>query len=194
MRKVIFESSISSDGFIEGPNGELNWLCPHARPASLRGFLSLFDTIFYGRRTYEKLGMVKLPEEINGIDKEVAYAVLRMRKYVFSRTQTHVQGNGMVVREDLEPEVKRIREEEGKNIWLCAGPDLLKAFAVLDLVDDYLLSVHPIALRSGKPLFEGRKMPDGLRLVEDHKLKSGVIVMHYRPESRINRHYDGRGI
>jgi dihydrofolate reductase len=187
MRKVIFESSVSLDGFIEGPDGELDWLLCGNEPPDIKSFLSSFDTIFYGRKTYEKIGMPNAGDEIgSGIREQFLSALQAMRKYVFSRTRRHVQGNAMVVSENLELEVRRITEEDGKNIWLCGGADILKTFARLDLVDEYFLSVHPVVLAGGKPLFEGTKVPLNLNLVEEHKLRSGVVILRYIPASRIN--------
>ena len=185
MRKVIFECSVTSDGFIEGPNGELEWLLPSHPAHDPYGFLSQFDTMFCGLKTYERLGIVKVSAEMNTLERKLFYTLHGMRKYVFSRSEKHVSGNGMVIGDDFEAEVKRIRGEDGKAIWFCGGPDLLKTFMTLDLVDEYFLSVHPVQLRSGKPLFEDMKTPENLRLVNNHRLKSGVIVMHYKPESRI---------
>ena len=186
MRKVIFESSVSLDGFIEGPNGELDWLLCADEPADIKSFLSSFDTIFYGRKTYDKMGIPKPGNEVfSGIGEQFLSAVQGMRKYVFSRTRKHVEGNAMVINENLEPEVRRIREEDGKDIWLCGGADILKTFTRLDLVDEYFLSVHPVILADGKPLFEGIRIPLNLNLVQEHKLRSGVVILRYVPVSRI---------
>jgi dihydrofolate reductase len=130
MRKVIFESSISLDGFIEGPGGELDWLQQGQDAVDISAFLSSFDTIFYGRKTYDKIGVPKRKDARMGSKEERFFlAVEGMRKYVFTRTMKHVEGNAMVIGDNLEVEVKRIREEEGKNIWLCGGADILRTFA-----------------------------------------------------------------
>ena len=194
MRKIVFESSVSLDGFIEGPNGELDWLLADDTPANVRRFLSAFDTIFYGRKTYERFIVANAANQlVPQCDKEFHYLLHGMRKYVFSRTEKHVDGNAMVLRDNVEAEVLRIRAEHGKDIWFCGGADLLRTFVALDLVDEYLLSIHPVTLTAGKPLFMGGKIPSDLKLVQKHKLRSGVIVLQYRPENRINEKiYDGR--
>lgn len=187
MRKVIFESSVSLDGFIEGPNGELDWLLCADEPADMNSFFSSFDTIFYGRKTYDKMAIPHSDNEASSaVTKQFLSAVQAMRKYVFSRTRKHVEGNAMVIHQNLESEVRRIREEYGKDIWLCGGADILKTFARLDLVDEYFLSVHPVILAGGKPLFEGMKVPLNLKLVEKRKLGSGIVILRYLPASRIN--------
>lgn len=189
MRRVIFESSISRDGFIEGPAGELDWVFPdtkHEGRTSARRLLSCFDTIFFGRKTYEKIGLFDISApHLSGAEKEMFYLLHGMRKYVFSRTMKHVPGNAMVISTNLREEVLRIREEEGKDIWLWCGADLLETFVKLDLVDEYILSVQPVLLHSGKPLFQGNKRPVGLNLVNRHNLRSGVVILHYASGSKI---------
>ena len=196
MRKVIFESAVSIDGFIEGPNGEMDWLVFEEEICNASEFLSEFDTIFYGRKAYEKFGIPRFLEpDLPEAEREFYNTIHAMRKYVFSRTEKHVAGNGMVVSENLEAEVIRIREEEGKNIWLCGGADILKTFADLDLIDEYVLTVHPVLLSSGKPLFAGIKKPLNLKLIDKKNLKSGVVILHYRPETRLkNEYHDHRSV
>jgi dihydrofolate reductase len=188
MRSVIFESSVSLDGFIEGPNGELDWLVyDDSEIFDVQAFLASFDTIFFGRKTYDRMGFPELVDrDLTEAEKEFYYLLHGMRKYVFSRTEKHVRGNGMVVSENIAEEVRRIRDEEGKNIWFFGGADILKTFAELDLIDEYVLTVHPVLLSSGKPLFAGNRKPLNLRLVAKRDLKSGVVILHYKPETRLN--------
>lgn len=187
MRKIVFESSVSLDGFIEGPNGELDWLVFDYKPANVSKFLSVYDTIFYGRKTYETLTAKSTMERVKmHIEWPVHDALYGMRKYVFSRTEKHVEGNAMVVGDNLEAEVQRIREEQGKHIWFCGGADILKTFMKLDLVDEYVLSIHPIVLMAGKPLFPERQIPVDLKLVAKCRMPSGVVILHYKPENRVN--------
>lgn len=187
MRKIVFESSVSLDGFIEGPNGELDWLVHDNKPTDLLRLLSMFDTIFYGRKTYEALTRTRVYEGSRPeLERPVHDALYGMRKYVFSRTEKHVEGNAMVIGDNLESEVRRIRAEEGKNIWFCGGADILRTFAKLDLVDEYVLSVYPIALSAGKPLFPERRIPPDLQLIQKHRTPSGVVILQYKPLSKLN--------
>lgn len=126
-------------------------------------------------------------------EKELLYMMHRIRKYVFSRTSKHVAGNAMVISCSIREEVLRLREEEGKDILFCGGADLLKTFMTLDLIDDDLISVEPVLLKNGKPLFPGNKRPLSLKLVARRNRRSGVTIFHYQPESRLNSHsYEDR--
>ena len=198
MRRVIFETSISMDGFIEGPEGELDWMVPsdEDEPEEETGSLfAVFDTIFFGRKTYETIAQVSQHGMSSDNEKEFFYLMHGMRKYVFSRSVRHVQGNAMVISGNIEEEVLRIRGEEGKDIWFRGGANLLQSFMALDLVDEYVLSVHPVLLNSGKPLFSGNNRPTSLTLVKKQKLKSGVVLLRYKPESRLNvKTYEGRSL
>lgn len=118
-------------------------------------------------------------------ERDFLYTLYGMRKYVFSRTLKHVEGNGMVIFRDLEAEIRRIRDEKGKNIWFRGGPDLLKTFRELDLVDEYLIIVHPVRLHSGKAVFADQQMVrQNLVLIGKQALPSGATMLQYRPLSR----------
>lgn len=186
MRKIVFQSSVSLDGFIEGPNGELDWLMAGHRPADVLRLVATFDTIFYGRKMYEALNTTRIFERTRvKMDKPLHDPLYGVRKYVFSRTEKHVEGNAMVVGDGLASEVERIRAERGKNICFRGGADILKTFAGLDLVDEYVLSVHPVLLRAGKPLFPESQFPTDLKLMQTYKTASGIAILHYQPGSKV---------
>lgn len=199
MRSILFESSVSMDGFVEGPDGELDWIVAdrdNEEENSVRNYLSRFDTIFFGRRAYQKMGLTTIDGlDLSEAEKEFFYLMHGMRKYVFSTTVKHVPGNAMVISQNIKDEVVRIREEQGKDIWLCGGPGILSTFLELDLVDEFVLVVQPVLLGGGKPLFAGNKKPLNLILIDKRKLKSGVVILHYKPESRLKTQtrYGSRG-
>jgi dihydrofolate reductase len=186
MRKLIAEMAVSLDGFIEGPKGEMDWLEP--LPSGVQAstffntFLSAFDTIFYGRVAYERFGVEgalnpSLPEE----QRLLSSKANNMRKYVFSRKLKHVAGNGMVISNNVEAEVRRIKEEDGRDIWLCGGACITKSLSTLNLIDEYILAVQPVILGSGKPLFHTMTERMRLKLVDKKKLPSGIVLLRYNP-------------
>ncbi len=197
MRRVIFEVSISLDGFIEGPNGEMDWLVGSGDGLfDGQAFFDSFDTMFFGRKAYERIA---IPPNAHALlreeDHEFFYLLHGMRKYVFSRREKHVRGNGMVVCDNLVEEVNRIRAEDGKNILFCGGADIFATFAELDLIDEYVLMVHPVLLRGGKLLFRDDGKSLGLELIGKQSLNSGVVILHYRPANRIKEvNYESRSI
>ena len=195
MRKIIFQSSVSIDGFILCPFMESHWSERDPREAAVN-FLADFDTIFYGRKAYERWG-VAAPVDLDVPEptRQFLDAVGNMRKYVFSRLKKHVAGNGMVIHDELEREVRRIRAEEGKNIWFCGGGDILTTFTHLDLIDEYVFTVYPAVLKSGLALFSGWQKTVNLKLINKRNEESGAVTFRFLPQTRIKRGYhDSRSV
>ena len=179
MRKIIAEIAVSVDGFIEGPGGELDWLVFDEGNSYVNEFLSRFEVIFYGRLAYERFGAALQA----GADAQDDFRITlnNMRKYVFSRSVKHVAGNGMMVNDNIRETVKRIREEEGKDIWLCGGAEIINTFANMELIDEYMLAIQPTILGSGKPLFSRLDHRVRLQLLQAERLNSGVVLLNYKP-------------
>lgn len=184
MRKVIAEIAISLDGFIEGPNGELDWFIFDDPVSYGSDFLQRFDTIFYGRVAYERFGLQLSPRSDSEAEKEFYVNISNMRRYVFSRSRKHLPGNGMVISGNIDREVLRIKDEEGKDIWLCGGADILKSFAELDLIDEYVFCVHPVVLGGGKPVFRNVNTRINLKLNDQDTRRNGIIHVKYTPQTR----------
>jgi len=182
MRKIIAEIAVSVDGYIEGSKGELDWLVFDEEPAFVNNFLSRFEVIFYGRRAYERMGIYLAATAAPDSEIEYHDTFNHIRKYVFTRSRRHVPGNAMVINGSIRERVMQIKAEEGKDIWLCGGAEILSTFANLDLIDQYILSVQPVILGSGKPLFSGVRRRIPLELVHAECLTSGVVLLHYVPK------------
>ena len=181
MRKVILDLAVSLDGFIEGPNGEIDW-CIMDDDMNFDGFLSGIDTIFYGRVSYDAWGNFNPETDASESEKAIWKAVHSKEKIVFS-SQTRQDGRARFISTDIADRVVEIKNQGGKDIWLYGGASLIRTFISHGLVDTYRLSVHPVALGSGKPLFEDLKERLGLRLVTTKVFKSGVVQLIYEPAS-----------
>ena len=169
MRKVILGLAISLDGYIEGPNGEYDW-CFTDQDYGMAEFFKRIDSMFIGRKSYE-LTLSMGDEAMPGFPK--------LKEYVFSNTLTEVKPDGVLIRGDLEKEVKRIKNEPGKDIWMFGGANLTTAFLNLRLIDELWLSVHPIILGSGKPLFSNIDSRIHLTLVDTKSYSSGLVSLTY---------------
>lgn len=181
MRKIILNLAITLDGFIEGPNGELDWL---VRDPSvdfgdiLNDILSDKDAIFYGRISYEKWGHFS-PEQ-GSARMKAAYKLLHTKtRYVFSHSKTGDGTNAIFINDNIKEKVKQLRQQPGKNIWLYGGAKLITTFLNLDLVDRFRLAVHPVIIGKGKPLFENIKNRHRLDLVSVEGYKSGITLLTY---------------
>ncbi len=182
MKKIILDVAVTLDGFIEGPNGEIDW-CIMDDDMDFDGFIAGIDTIFYGRVSYDAWGNYQPDTNASATEQRLWQAVHSKKKVVFS-SQDRQDGKATFIVADIANKVNEIKEQEGMDIWLYGGASLIKTFIQLKLVDTFRISVHPIALGSGKPLFENLKERIGLRLIGTNTFKSGVVQLIYEPERR----------
>lgn len=185
MRKVILDLAVTLDGFIEGPNGEIDW-CIMDDDMGFDHFLSSIDTIFYGRVSYDTWGNFQPGANASEVEQKLWQDVHKKKKYVFS-SQNRRDDKATWISSDIVNKIAEIRRQEGKDIWLYGGASLIKTFIRLGLIDIYRISVHPIALGRGKPLFENLNERIGLKLIKANIFKSGVVQLIYEPEATTDR-------
>ncbi|MCR2805604.1 dihydrofolate reductase family protein [Paenibacillus soyae] len=179
-RKIVLDLAVTLDGFIEGKNGEIDW-CIMDAEMGFHHFLNSIDTIFYGRKSYDLWGQYTPElEHADDSEKELWEAFHSKKKYVFSRTQQGTDQNAIYINDQILEKVNEIKNKPGKNIWLYGGASLITTFIHLDLVDEFRLSVHPVVLGEGKPLFEDIKQRLNLKLVHTKTFSSGVVQLVYR--------------
>ena len=177
MRKILLDLATTLDGFVEGPNGEVDW-CIMDDDMDFNGFLSSIDTIFYGRISYDGWGNYQPPPDAPESEKIMWASVHSKRKYVFSHQPRHDQ-HATFISENIVEQVNQIRNQPGKNIWLYGGASLIKTFIDHNLIDQYRISVHPTVLGAGKPLFQNLKNRISLKLVAVNRFRSGVVQLIY---------------
>jgi len=174
----------SLDGFIEGPNGNMDWL-PYDDEeswASIFQLLKSVDTILTGGVMYpgyekhwgETLTNPSAPKN------EIEYARFaeKTRHLVFSKTLKKVDWkNTEIMKGDLAEEIAQLKKQPGKNMVIFGGARLVSSFIKLGLIEYHLL-INPVTLGSGKsPFTEKHK----LKLAHSKTYKSGVVELHYLP-------------
>lgn len=170
MRKVILGLAVSLDGFIEGPNGEYDW-CFTDQDYGMSDFFKRIDSTFIGRKTYELSQTMDTDASMPGFPK--------LTEYVFSTTLKEVKPGSVLIKEDIEKEVKRIKNEPGKDIWLFGGASLTSSLLNLGLIDEIGLAIHPILLGGGKPLFSNIKNRIPLTHIDTKTYSSGLVSVTY---------------
>ena len=199
MRKIILMMSVSLDGFIEGPNRELDWHM--VDDELLRHFneqLRPMGAFLSGRVTYELMASVwptaETDPSITGPMLEFAPIWRDMPKIVFSRTLERADWNTTVVRDVVPEEVMELKAQPGGDMVL-GGADLAAAFMRHDLIDEYRLYVHPIVIGQGKPLFQPSDARINLRLAETRTFGNGVVLLRYqRPDTETTETVDARAL
>jgi dihydrofolate reductase len=172
MRKIIAGFASSLDGFIEGPNGEIDWIVndPEHFKEYSRQWEDL-DTMLYGRKTYETV--------IRYSTKEQTAAFSHMKHYVFSRTLEKVEPGFILCRGDLAEEIRLIKNQKGKDIAVFGGAILLSALINLKLVDELVIILSPVLLGKGKPFFTNIEERNYLNLKSAKSYPSGLMVLIY---------------
>lgn len=166
MRPLLLNLAVTLDGFIEGPNGEIDW-CLADQDYGLTPFLERCDAALMGRKSYESM---------------LAYDAdpwPDKRKYVFSRTLTEVIPNAEVIAGDAAREVARLKALPGRAIWLFGGADLIAQCLRAGLVDELCLAVHPVLLGDGRPLFAPGLPRTALRLLDTRTYDTGLVQVTY---------------
>ena len=169
MRKVILNVAVSLDGYIEDANGGYDW-CFTDQDYGLTEFVANTGSMFIGRKSYELIA-----------GKEEEYFPDVKKIYVFSDTMqaTDDRKIELIRSNEFDAKVPEIMEAEGNNIWLFGGASLVKMFLAKRLISEMHLSVHPIILGSGKPLFEDLKNRVELILQDSITYSSGLVQLIY---------------
>ncbi len=184
MRKIILMMSVSLDGFIEGPNRELDWhLVDDELHSHFNEELGAMGAFLDGRITYELMAdfwpTADADPSSRGPMVEFARIWRDMPKIVFSRTLEEADWNTTVVREVVVEKVLALKAQPGGDLAL-GGADLAATFMRHDLIDEYRLYVHPVVIGRGKPLFQPSDVNIDLRLAETRTFGNGVVLLHYR--------------
>jgi dihydrofolate reductase len=183
MRKVIYSMSVSLDGFIAGPGGEIDWSVPDEELHRFHNeHVRELGAHFCGRRLYEVMLYWETADENPSAPEHVlefARIWKSLPKIVFSKTLERVEGNSRLVRDGIADEVARLKEQPGADLAV-GGAGLAAAFMKLGLVDEYRLFVNPVVLGAGTPYFPALDERIGLELVETRTFGSRVVYLRYR--------------
>lgn len=181
MKKIVLNLAVSLDGFIEGSNGEIDW-CIMDEDMNFGAFIDSIDSIFYGSVSYDAWRNYQPEEPQSEADKMLWKKIHAKQKFVFSRNERSDAG-ATVISDNIATKVAAIKQQAGKDIWLYGGANLIRTFIQLGLIDVYKISVHPVVLGSGKPLFENLQERLQLKLVETRSFRSGVVELTYMAQS-----------
>ena len=185
MRKIISFMHISLDGFVAGPNGEMDWIKADEEIFDYVGKrVSEGDTALYGRVTYEMMenywpGAGKQPAATkHEINHSKWYN--KVRKVVLSKTMKDtVLTNTKIFSDNLSEQINEIKLEAGNDILLFGSPTASHSLIQLNLIDGYWLFVNPIILGLGIPLFVDIKDKIKLKLLNTKQFTCGVTELNY---------------
>lgn len=177
MRKVILFIASSLDSYIARTSGAVDWLFTD-QDCGYADFLAGVDTVLMGRRTYEQAPSFG------------EYPYKGIQCFVFSRTRGGERDEYvMFISGDLASFVKRLKSGIGKNIWLVGGSEIIQSFMSYDLIDEFVISVHPIILGDGIPLFRAPLPMRKLSFQKCRAFDTGLVQLTYvrHPDSKFEK-------
>lgn len=185
MRKLVLFIHTSLDGFVAGPNGEMDWINVDEEIFDFAGQrTNEADTALYGRVTYQMMESywptaAQLPTATKH-DVEHSRWYNRVTKVVLSKTMNEVSlTNTKIIDGNLAAEIVKLKQDAGKDILMFGSPTAAHSLMTEKLIDDYWLFVNPVLLGRGIPLFKGITDKVALKLVASNMFSSGVACLHY---------------
>ena len=193
MRRLLVSNMMSLDGFVAGPNGELDWFVYEGFMKDTefgqyaRDLISSVGAILLGRRTYEEF-LSYWPEATDN-DPVVTERINNLPKIVFSKSLEKVSWGKYdtvrLVKQDPANEVSRLKAEPGKDLVIYGSATLVSSLLNEGLIDELQIFLHPVVLGSGKPEFPDITGRHEFELLKSTPLKSGAVALYYRPVRQI---------
>ena len=186
MRRLIVSNLMSLDGYVAGPKGELDWFVHEGFMIGTefgqyaREMISSVDAILLGRLTYQEF--VSYWPTATDNDPVITERINSLPKIVFSKTLERVEwNNARLVKGNAAHEVRRLKEEPGRDLVIYGSAQLVSALTKDSLIDEFHLVVQPVILGKGKPEFKDLNQRHNLKLVEAKPFKSGAVWLRYQP-------------
>lgn len=170
MRKVIYHVATTVDGFIARPDGSFDgFLMAGEHVTDYLESLKTYDAVLMGRGTYEA-----------GLKFGVTNPYPAMKSYVFSRSMKESPDPAVhLVSEGAADFVRKLKQEEGRAIYLCGGGNLATQLLTAGLIDEIQIKLNPIVLGSGVPMLEVIPKPIELSLIGTRIYNNGVLLLTY---------------
>jgi dihydrofolate reductase len=188
VRKLKLQMQITVDGFVAGPEGQLDWMMRMAPtsdekpPAFINHLTDTSDTILLGRKM--TAGFIQRWEQVitqpNSPEYSFAQKMVSIPKVVFSKTVDRIDGQNVRVENgSIVEAVNHLKRQAGKDILVYGGATFVSSLIEHRLIDELNLFVNPVALGDGMRVFKGRET---LKLTNSTAYTNGVVVNTYEPQ------------
>ncbi len=186
MRKLKLQMQISVDGFVAGPNGEMDWMVWDWDDVLKNYVIELTETvdcILMGH----KLARGFIPHWANVVadpahpEHLFGKKMTDMPKIVFTKTLERSEWeNTMLAKGGLEEEIDQLKKQEGKDMIVYGGARFVSDLIQLNLIDEYHLFVNPAVLGNGMPIWKENKNHLCLKLLKTTTSNSGIVILCYQ--------------
>ncbi len=166
MRELILKMSMSLDGFVGSPDGEIKWVFDSDPQATAWTVKTVWNASLHimGSRTFRGPAILKTVNTTAALKEDGD-----------SWKKAHVASG------DLAEEVAKLKAQDGKPIVAHGGAGFARSLVARGLVDQYDLLVHPVALGKGLPIFSDLTLPKPLKLISSTAFPKGSVAQIYRP-------------
>ena len=192
MSKVVVLTNLTLDGVMQGParpdedrRGGFEhggWAAPYAAMEATGNNFASAGALLFGRRTYENFYAV-WPKQTNSPYTEF---LNNIPKYVASTTlkEPLPWSNSTLLKGDAAQAVSQLKQQPGKDLLIMGSGELIQSLMRANLIDDYVLLIHPLVLGSGRRLFPDGGAAATLRLAATSTTDKGVVIATYQPASQ----------
>lgn len=184
-RKVILSMQMTLDGYVAGPNDEMDWIVSSEDVwTEMFKDLESVDTFLLGRKMYP--GYAEFWQSAMNSNSmpagEVKFGKLadKTQHIVFTHGDFKPQWKNTRVAHNPEEEIARLKKQDGKDMMAWGGANFASELINRGLVDEYRITLNPAVLGNGKPLFSKLKEKNRLQLIDSRQLSSGLIVLRYQ--------------
>ena len=184
MRKVKLQMQVSIDGFVAGPNGEMDWMVWNWDEALLKYVIDLtapVDTILLGRVLADGF-IPHWAAEATKPENAEAFAITmhETQKVVFTKTlKSHNWEHTQLATGDLAEEIAALKKQDGGDIIVYGGSNFVSNLIKEGLIDEYHFFINPSILGSGMPIFQGLEARRDMKLISTQAFDCGIVVMRY---------------
>ena len=171
-KNIILYIAASLDGFIARKNGSVDWLAPYEKGQEDYGYNEFYKkigTVIMGNNTYKQvLSFGEFP--YRGKDC-----------FVFTRIKDKLEDENVTfVSKSAKDFISQLNLRDNKNIWLVGGASIIDKFLKFDLIEEFIITVIPILLGDGIPLFKGKSNEKKLKLINVKTFDPGLVQLHYK--------------
>lgn len=176
---------ISLDGFVAGPNGEMDWINVNSEMFEhVENRIGKGDTALYGRKTFEMMEgyWPTAADQPNATNHDRVHSkwYSQIKKVVLSKTLSEADfRNTQVIKDNLVEQIQELKQGNGNEILLFGSPTATHALIQHNLIDGYWLFVNPVVLGEGIPLFKDVQEKTKLNLVATTQFACGVTELSY---------------
>ncbi len=188
MQKLMVFNTVSLDGYFVDAQGNMDFARNPVPDEEWDAFVNGNasggggGTFLFGRVTYEMMASYWPTPAAAAALPTVAKTMNETPKVVFSRTLDRADWeNTTILKGDLTTEVRKLKEGPGEGIIIFGSGTLVAQLAEAGLIDEYQITVEPVALGQGRSMFEGMKEKLPLKLISAHSFKNGNVFLRYQP-------------